>query len=273
MMALCCLLMHTHSPSGHSFYLSSVLGALVLLMHVLYLTQSDGGRWGVNCGVETPPALPLAMCSGSEWPQGLNWPCGPVAGGGFTGQMRVGAGVGGLHCDLGAVSTWGGSWSVPPSLGARCVESDTGVHLPLIAFGSHRVLSDVPECLATLLGLFTGLFCFWPERPSLILQGESWLHSTDTLAWMEKSNRGESKALMVFDFSLTCSVQSLFTSRYGNQGHPSLTASVVTVPKSVRAQLRSEQWLVCGRKKQIGNERLLLPTSLVLVVRHQISDI
>lgn len=78
---------------------------------------------------------------------------------------------------------------------------------------------------------------------------------------------------MVFDFSLTCFVQSLFTSRYGDQGHPSLTASVVTVPKSVRAQLRSEQWLVCGRKKQVGNERLLLPTSLVLVARHQISDI
>lgn len=48
----------------------------------------------MSCGVETPPALPLAMCSGSEWPQGLNWPCGPVAGGGFTGEMRVGAGVG-----------------------------------------------------------------------------------------------------------------------------------------------------------------------------------
>ena len=43
-MALCCLLMHTRSLSGHSFYLSSVLGALVLLMHVLYLTESDGGR-------------------------------------------------------------------------------------------------------------------------------------------------------------------------------------------------------------------------------------
>lgn len=183
------------------------------------------GKGGVNCGVKSPRP----------------YPCGYVP-----------APIG---CK--AVSTWGGSWSVPPSPRSQTHGSDMWVRLPasraeagpLIAFGSQCVLSGVPERPATLLGLLTWLFCFWVEGPSLILQSESRLHSTDTSAWMQKSNLGEWKALMLFDFSLTCLVRSLFTSRYGNQGHPSLIASVVTIPKSVRAQLSSEYLLLCGGKK------------------------
>lgn len=101
----------------------------------------------MNCGVETPPQLYPWQCAPA--------PCGPVAGGGFTGEMRVGAGAG-CTVTLGLSPPGEAHGRFPPSLGARCVESDTGVHLPLIAFGSHRVLSDVPECPAMLLAKLLG---------------------------------------------------------------------------------------------------------------------
>ena len=179
-----------------------------------------GGRLELNCGVKTPNLWPCPTCASSDSLAGWNWPFGPFGVRLFPGQRE-----GGTHAPA-----WSGLLASAPFFPA---EPDTRTHWPdslclasrakvgpLTAFGSPRVLGGAPERPATLVGS--------AHLAVLSLSGGTESNITKRVpasqrrcfCMNEKVISGRMEDFPVFDFSLICFVQSLFTSRCGNQDIP-----------------------------------------------------
>lgn len=89
---------------------------------------------------------------------------------------------------------------------------------PRIAFGPQGVPGGVPEQPTTLAGLLAFLAVpFLSQWTEFNITKRVLASQHRCLCMNEKVKSGRREDLMVFDFSLLCFVQSLFTSAHGNQ--------------------------------------------------------
>lgn len=149
----------------------------------------------------------------------------------------------GCIADLGLYLPGGGNWSIPPSHGVRHVGTFARISFARQAEQKGR------ECNYTWFSMRSEL-CFgiarralWSAHLAVLVFSRGAEFNITKCAFAaphrclcmnEKVKLGRTGGFMAFDFSLTSFVQSLFTFRYSNQGHPFIV-SARTAPQSVEA--------------------------------------